>query len=42
MTNDVDERYHVAGVVEDELYILLTDLGQTGYAPQEWLYEGNG
>ena len=38
----MDEGYRVVGVVEDELYILLNDLGQTGYVPQEWLFEGNG
>ena len=33
---------HVVGVVEDEFYILLTDLGDAGYVPQSWLWEGNG
>ena len=32
----------VVGVVEDEFYILLTDLGDAGYVPQSWLWEGNG
>lgn len=34
--------YWVVGVVGDELYILLTANGGTGYAPQSWLWEGNG
>lgn len=34
--------YAVVGVVDDELYILLTDLGDVGYVPQEWMWEGNG
>lgn len=33
---------YVVGVVEDEWYILLTDLGDAGYVPQSWLWEGNG
>lgn len=33
---------YVVGVVEDEFYILLTDLGDAGYVPQSWLWEGNG
>lgn len=32
----------VVGVVEDEFYILLTDLGDAGYVPQSWMWEGNG
>lgn len=32
----------IVGVVEEELYVLLTDEGFTGYAPQEWFWEGNG
>lgn len=31
----MDKSYDVIGVVEDALYILLTDLGQTGYVSQE-------
>lgn len=34
--------YWVVGVVGDELYILLTESGGTGYAPQAWFWEGNG
>ena len=33
---------YVVGVVADEWYILLTDLGDAGYVPQSWLWEGNG
>ena len=33
---------YVVGIVEDEFYILLTDLGDAGYVPQSWLWEGNG
>lgn len=33
---------HVVGVVEDDLYILLTSLGATGYVPQDWMWDGNG
>lgn len=33
---------YVVGLVEDEWYILLTDLGDAGYVPQSWLWEGNG
>ena len=35
-------RIYVVGLVEDEFYILLTDLGDSGYVPQNWLWEGNG
>ena len=38
MSNDV----WLVGVVEDELYIILTQTGETGYAPQDWFWEGNG
>ena len=34
--------YWLVGVVEDELYIILTETGETGYAPQDWFWEGNG
>lgn len=34
--------YWVVGVVGDELYIVLTESGGTGYAPQAWFWEGNG
>ena len=32
----------IAGVVGEEWYVLVTDEGFTGYAPQEWFWEGNG
>ena len=37
-----DGAYWIVGVVEDDLYIVLTETGKTGYAPQEWFSEGNG
>ena len=38
----IRDSIYVVGVVEDEFYILLTDLGDAGYVPQSWLWEGNG
>ena len=38
----VSNEYWLVGVVEDELYIILTETGETGYAPQDWFWEGNG
>lgn len=32
----------VVGVVDDDLFIVLTTRGETGYMPQEWFWEGNG
>ena len=37
-----DEEYWVVGVVDDRLYIILTEFGATGYVLQDWLFEGNG
>ena len=34
--------YWLCGVVEDKLYVIVTDLGETGYAPQGWFWDGNG
>ena len=34
--------YWIVGVVEDALYIIVTTNGDSGYAPQEWFWEGNG
>ena len=34
--------YWIVGVVEDDLYIIVTTNGDSGYAPQEWFWEGNG
>lgn len=30
------------GVVNDRLYVVVTDEGETGYAPMEWFFDGNG
>ena len=30
------------GVVNDWLYVVVTDEGETGYAPMEWFFDGNG
>lgn len=30
------------GVVDDRLYVIVTDEGETGYAPMEWFFDGNG
>lgn len=38
----IGRAYWLVGVVEDELYVILTETGQTGYAPQEWFFDGNG
>ena len=32
----------VAGVAEGDLYVILTAVGQTAYAPMDWFWEGNG
>ncbi|MGN0778450.1 MAG: SH3 domain-containing protein [Aristaeellaceae bacterium] len=32
----------IVGVVENDLYVILTDLGEAGYAPQSWFTDGNG
>lgn len=34
--------YWIVGVVDDELYIIVTLNGESGYLPQEWLWDGNG
>lgn len=34
--------YWLCGVVADELYVIVTNLGETGYAPQDWFWDGNG
>lgn len=38
----IGRAYWLVGVVEDALYVILTETGQTGYAPQEWFFDGNG
>ena len=30
------------GVVDGRLYVIVTDEGETGYAPMEWFFDGNG
>lgn len=32
----------IAGVAEGNLYVILTSVGQTAYAPMDWFWEGNG
>lgn len=34
--------YWIVGVVEDNLYIIVTTNGESGYVPQEWFWDGNG
>ena len=34
--------WHLMGVVNDRLYVVVTDEGETGYAPMEWFFDGNG
>ena len=34
--------WHLMGVVNDWLYVVVTDEGETGYAPIEWFFDGNG
>ena len=34
--------YWIVGVVEDDLYIVVTTNGESGYVPQEWFWEGKG
>ena len=36
------DEYWIVGVVEDELYIIVTTNGDSGYVPQEWFWDGNG
>ena len=33
---------HIVGTANDNLYILLTSDGHTGYVPSDWMWEGNG
>lgn len=32
----------LVGLVEDEFYIVLTEQGECGYVPMDWMWEGNG
>lgn len=34
--------WHLMGVADDRLYVVVTDEGETGYAPMEWFFDGNG
>lgn len=34
--------WELMGVVDDRLYVVVTDEGETGYAPMEWFFDGNG
>lgn len=34
--------WELMGVVNDRLYVIVTDEGETGYAPMEWFFDGNG
>lgn len=34
--------WELMGVVNDRLYVVVTDEGETGYAPMEWFFDGNG
>ena len=39
---EIDGTYVVCGVSAKEQYIILTGRGEVVYAPQDWLYPGNG
>lgn len=34
--------WELMGVADDWLYVVVTDEGETGYAPMEWFFDGNG
>lgn len=34
--------WELMGVADDRLYVVVTDEGETGYAPMEWFFDGNG
>lgn len=34
--------WHLMGVADNRLYVIVTDEGETGYAPMEWFFDGNG
>ena len=38
----VEGELWIAGVAEGNLYVILTSVGQTAYAPMDWFWEGNG
>lgn len=37
-----DSESWIVGVIDDAWFILLDAMGNTGYLPQNWYYEGNG
>ena len=39
---DIPPSGWLVGTAENRLHIVLTESGQTGYAPQKWFWEGNG
>lgn len=39
---DLSGYIHIVGIANNNLYILLTSDGHTGYVPSEWMWEGNG
>ena len=42
VTVSVDGPLWIVGVAGENLYVIVTELGQTAYAPMEWFWEGNG
>ena len=38
----IEGKLWIAGVAEGDLYVILTSVGQTAYAPMDWFWEGNG
>ena len=40
--SNIEGKLWIAGVAEGDLYVVLTSLGQTAYAPMDWFCEGNG
>ena len=38
----IEGKLWIAGVAEGNLYVILTSVGQTAYAPMDWFWEGNG
>ena len=42
LMTEVNGDMWVAGVADNDLYVILTDLGETGYAHQDRFTPGNG
>ena len=42
LLTEVEGEIWVAGVADNDLYVILTDLGETGYAQQDRFTPGNG